>query len=266
MQEAFYTLVKEAARPGRGGLFFHPTTWPKWRRSATGVAIIKSGRIMACETLEKLRQKRFRRLELTLANPLEDLQIPNAQALLKKGEPPCFFNPWRPGTDPRSGFAPSGNGCDPAPAGSRRGLHGILPKGRKWVKPPMPGILWRSHFAMLAFSSAVVAALEYLIVWLISTLDFAPAVATAFAQLPPIIRTFFNEEFLTRLSIRGGRGLRLRPSPAHGHPGLKRHRHPTPGRFPGKSNPGRLKFSWPIPSDGPLSGSASGCRALPCSS
>ena len=56
---------------------------------------------------------------------------------------------------------------------------------------------------MLLFSIAVVAALEYLIVWLISTFDYVPAVAAAFDQLPPMIRTFFNEEFLTRLSVRG---------------------------------------------------------------
>lgn len=64
-------------------------------------------------------------------------------------------------------------------------------------------LVWRNHRGMLLFSIAVVAALQYLIVWLISTLDYAPAVAAAFEQLPPLIRTFFNEEFLTRLSVRG---------------------------------------------------------------
>ncbi|MBI9085736.1 MAG: ABC transporter permease subunit [Desulfobacterales bacterium] len=65
------------------------------------------------------------------------------------------------------------------------------------------GLVWRNHRGMLLFSIAVVAALEYLIVWLISTFEFVPALAAAFDQLPPMIRTFFNEEFLTRLSARG---------------------------------------------------------------
>ena len=108
-------------------------------------------------------------------------------------------------------------------------------------------LVWRNHRGVLLFSIAVVAALQYLIVWLISTLDYAPAVAAAFEQLPPLIRTFFNEEFLTP-PVRA-----RRPPPSDSTTPCCWPCWPsTPScclhaRLPARSSPAPLNCCWPHP-------------------
>ncbi|MBI9085737.1 MAG: ABC transporter ATP-binding protein [Desulfobacterales bacterium] len=90
MQEAFYGLVLEAVAGG-ATVFFSSHNLAEVEKVCDRVAIIREGRIIACETLANLKRKRFRRLELTLQEPLEDLRIPNAREVSKIGNRRIFI-------------------------------------------------------------------------------------------------------------------------------------------------------------------------------
>ena len=85
MQEAFYGLVEEAVGWG-GTVFFSSHNLAEVEKVCDRVAIIRHGRVIACETMANLKRKRFRRLELTLSEPLEDLKIPHARQVGKIGD------------------------------------------------------------------------------------------------------------------------------------------------------------------------------------
>jgi len=84
MQEAFYELLKDYRQSG-GTVFLSSHNLPEVEKICQRVAIIRKGELVALETLENLKQKRFRKLKLILKEPRENLQLPGAQLLSQNG-------------------------------------------------------------------------------------------------------------------------------------------------------------------------------------
>lgn len=90
MQEAFYELLKDYRQSG-GTVFFSSHNLPEVEKVCQRVAIIRKGELVALETLENLKQKRYRKLKLVLKEPLENLQLPGAQLLNQTGREYTFL-------------------------------------------------------------------------------------------------------------------------------------------------------------------------------
>ncbi|MFQ5585007.1 MAG: ABC transporter ATP-binding protein, partial [Calditrichia bacterium] len=84
MQENFYELLYDFQKEGRT-IFFSSHNLPEVEKVCHRVAIIRNSELVAMETLEHLKQKRFRRLILILKKPVENLQLNNARLVKKKG-------------------------------------------------------------------------------------------------------------------------------------------------------------------------------------
>jgi len=65
------------------------------------------------------------------------------------------------------------------------------------------GFIWKSHRGLVLFSGLMVGLLQFLIVWLIASIDFAPIVTSILQQFPPPMQAIFNDMFLSRLSTAG---------------------------------------------------------------
>ncbi|GAB4370419.1 MAG: hypothetical protein Kow0042_12640 [Calditrichia bacterium] len=63
--------------------------------------------------------------------------------------------------------------------------------------------LWKSHRGLILFAFLFFAGMEFLIITLITTIDTAPIISAILDQLPPRLKMIFNQEFLTRFSIKG---------------------------------------------------------------
>jgi ABC-2 type transport system ATP-binding protein len=90
MQEEFYTLLHDYQQGG-GTVFFSSHNLPEVERVCQRVAIIREGELVALETLENLKRKRFRKLKLILKKPLENLQLPGAQLIDQSGPEYLFW-------------------------------------------------------------------------------------------------------------------------------------------------------------------------------
>lgn len=80
MQSEFYKLVQEYQRAG-STIFFSSHNLPEVERICSRIAIIRDGTLVALETLEALKKKRYRRMHLTLKVHVEKLTIPQTQLL-----------------------------------------------------------------------------------------------------------------------------------------------------------------------------------------
>lgn len=84
MQEEFYELLRETQKRG-SSIFFSSHNLPEVEKVCHRVAIIRAGELVALETLEGLKKKRYRRLRITLRKPVPHLRLPEAQLLERKG-------------------------------------------------------------------------------------------------------------------------------------------------------------------------------------
>lgn len=66
-----------------------------------------------------------------------------------------------------------------------------------------PIFIWKSHRGLLAFATLLCAALQLLIVVLISGMDTRTILAVLMEQLPKQFQSFISEQFLTTLSLKG---------------------------------------------------------------
>jgi len=66
-----------------------------------------------------------------------------------------------------------------------------------------PMMIWKNYRGLVLFSMIVIAALQFLINWLFTTMDFASVIVSMRQQLPAPLRLFFEEEFFSRFSIKG---------------------------------------------------------------
>ncbi len=80
MQEEFYRLLRECRDAG-STMFFSSHNLPEVEKICSRVAIIRAGRVVALETLDDLKKKLSRRLELTLREHVEHVEIPHTQLL-----------------------------------------------------------------------------------------------------------------------------------------------------------------------------------------
>lgn len=80
MQETFYKLLWEAQERGCT-VFFSSHNLQEVERVCDRVAIIRGGELVALERLQDLKKKRFRRLKLTLREPVDDLKLLGAELL-----------------------------------------------------------------------------------------------------------------------------------------------------------------------------------------
>lgn len=84
MQEAFYDLLREIQKKG-STIFFSSHNLPEVEKVCDRVAIIRNGNLVALESLDNLRRKRFRKLFLTLRHPLDSLELAGADLLEQDG-------------------------------------------------------------------------------------------------------------------------------------------------------------------------------------
>ena len=83
MQQRFYDLLKETRQRG-ATVFFSSHNLPEIERTCERVAIIREGELVALETLDNLKQKRYRRLQLTLSEPVDYLKIAGAEVVSRR--------------------------------------------------------------------------------------------------------------------------------------------------------------------------------------
>jgi len=72
-----------------------------------------------------------------------------------------------------------------------------------------PLFIWKNHRGLALFSVIFIATLQFLIVKLVADIDIAPIVSAVLEQLPPRVRSFINEQFLTLLSVQGAAAFGL---------------------------------------------------------
>ncbi len=84
MQEEFYRLLLDFQRNG-STIFFSSHNLPEVEKVCHRVAIIRAGELVALETLEALKKKRYRRLHLTLREEVENVALPEAELLSQIG-------------------------------------------------------------------------------------------------------------------------------------------------------------------------------------
>jgi ABC-type transport system involved in multi-copper enzyme maturation permease subunit len=63
--------------------------------------------------------------------------------------------------------------------------------------------LWRTHRGLLIFGFTFLAFIQFLIITIMSSVDYVPVIEAIINQLPPRLQMLFNQEFISRLSING---------------------------------------------------------------
>lgn len=84
MQEQFYQLLFESQKAGQT-IFFSSHNLPEVEKTCHRIAIIRNGDLVALESLENLKKKRFRKLKLTLNKPVTPLKLAETELLQQDG-------------------------------------------------------------------------------------------------------------------------------------------------------------------------------------
>jgi len=66
-----------------------------------------------------------------------------------------------------------------------------------------PLYILKVHRGLIIFSMVLVAFFQFLIIWLMSSINYVPIMEAILNQLPPQMKIIFNQEFMNRLSIDG---------------------------------------------------------------
>lgn len=83
MQQRFYDLLQETRARG-ATIFFSSHNLPEIEKTCERVAIIREGELVALETLDNLKRKRYRRLRLTLSEPVDHMMIAGAEVVNRR--------------------------------------------------------------------------------------------------------------------------------------------------------------------------------------
>ncbi|NIO28558.1 MAG: ATP-binding cassette domain-containing protein [Candidatus Latescibacteria bacterium] len=83
MQEKFYALLRDSKKEGCT-IFFSSHNLAEVEKVCERVAIIRDGELVALETLDGLKQKRYRRLFISLRERVDHLELPGAELLKHK--------------------------------------------------------------------------------------------------------------------------------------------------------------------------------------
>ena len=84
MQQRLYDLLGEYQSRGTT-VFFSSHNLPEVEKVCTRVAIVREGSLVALDKLDDLRKKRYRRLQITLHQPVEKIELPGAELIRQKG-------------------------------------------------------------------------------------------------------------------------------------------------------------------------------------
>lgn len=84
MQEEFYDLVRETQSRG-STFFFSSHNLSEVEKICHRVAIIRNGKLIALETLDRLKKKRFRKLKIKLRQPVDNLRLEGAELVNRQG-------------------------------------------------------------------------------------------------------------------------------------------------------------------------------------
>lgn len=71
------------------------------------------------------------------------------------------------------------------------------------IKGPYLALTWRLHRGLLIFSGIFIGLIQFLIIWIFASFDYAPVLDAILKQLPPQVQLLFNEQFLNQLSLNG---------------------------------------------------------------
>jgi ABC-2 type transport system permease protein len=66
-----------------------------------------------------------------------------------------------------------------------------------------PLYILKVHRGLIIFAMILVAFFQFLIIWLMSSIDYVPILEAFLNQLPPQMKIIFNQEFMNRLSMDG---------------------------------------------------------------
>ncbi len=66
-----------------------------------------------------------------------------------------------------------------------------------------PRFIWRSHVAFTAFAAVIIAAMQVIVINLITNLDTGPILEVLMDRLPAAFKVFITEQFLASLSLQG---------------------------------------------------------------
>lgn len=64
-------------------------------------------------------------------------------------------------------------------------------------------LLWKIQRPFIIFSAIFIGTLQFLIIWIFSSLNYVPIFEALYHQLPPHFQVFLNEELMYRLSLKG---------------------------------------------------------------
>jgi ABC-type transport system involved in multi-copper enzyme maturation permease subunit len=64
-------------------------------------------------------------------------------------------------------------------------------------------LVGRLNRGLLIFSAIFIGLIQFLIIWIFTSFDYAPILEAILKQLPPQMKILFNEQFLIQLSVNG---------------------------------------------------------------
>ena len=69
--------------------------------------------------------------------------------------------------------------------------------------------IWKSHRNFLLFSMIVISLFQFLILKLVTTIDYSAIIMNLLEQLPEFVRTMFGEDFVSMLTVEGAAAFGL---------------------------------------------------------
>lgn len=69
--------------------------------------------------------------------------------------------------------------------------------------------IWKSHRSFLLFSMIIISLFQFLILKLVTTIDYSSIIITLLEQLPEFVRTMFGEDFISMLTVEGAAAFGL---------------------------------------------------------
>ena len=69
--------------------------------------------------------------------------------------------------------------------------------------------IWKSHRSFLLFSIIVIALFQFLILKLVTTIDYSAIIINLLEQLPAFVRAMFGEDFISMLTVEGAAAFGL---------------------------------------------------------
>ena len=71
------------------------------------------------------------------------------------------------------------------------------------INIPLFKMLWKIQRPFVIFSLFFIGFLQFLIIWIFSTLNYVPIFEAFYNQVPPHLKVLLDEQFMYRLSIKG---------------------------------------------------------------